>query len=86
MRHEALFTFHTPEARIIAASLIPESDGNKDGRSCGVCRLGCDDFLEIRIRAEDLTALRAAINTWLRLVQIAEEMVLTTKKATMTNE
>ena len=86
MRHEASFTFQTQDADIISASLTPESDTDKDGRSFGLCRKVSDDSLEIQIKAEDLTALRAALNTWLRLVQIAEEMVLTTKKASVTNE
>ena len=86
MRHEALFTFHTQDAPIIAASLMPESDTHAGGRTWGECSVRDEASLAIHIHAEDLTALRAALNTWLRLVQIADEMVQTTKKAGTTNE
>ncbi|MGV8107987.1 KEOPS complex subunit Pcc1 [Methanospirillum sp.] len=86
MMHEAVFTFQTKDAGIIAASLIPESDTEEMGRSYCECTKISDTAFEIHIQAQDLIALRAALNTWLRLVQIAEEMVQTTKKAGTTNE
>jgi len=86
MIHKTSFLFHTPDAQIIAASLIPDSESGEEGRSHGECRVTTNGSLEIQIRADDLSALRAALNTWLRLVQIAEEMVQTTKKAGTTNE
>ena len=86
MIHEASFVFSTPDAPLIAASLMPESESEPVGRSCGRCMIRDDMTLTIEIRAEDLTAFRAAVNTWLRLVQIAEEMVQTTKKAGTTNK
>jgi KEOPS complex subunit Pcc1 len=86
MKHEAVFTFDTSDAGVIAASLAPESDAGEIGRSRGSVHAVSDNSLQIRIQADDLTALRAALNTWLRLVQIAEEMVQTTKKAGRTNE
>ncbi|MDD1723640.1 MAG: hypothetical protein LUQ07_00775 [Methanospirillum sp.] len=81
MRHEASFCFYTKDATIIAASLIPESDETPDGRSWGTCRIISPEKLEIRIQADDITALRASLNSWLRLVQIAEEMVQTTGRS-----
>ena len=84
--HEAIFTFDSPDAGIIVASLIPESETDGTGRSCGKIRKTSESSFKIDIQADDLTALRAALNTWLRLVQIAEEMVQTTKKAGRTNE
>ncbi|HOJ96156.1 MAG TPA: KEOPS complex subunit Pcc1 [Methanospirillum sp.] len=86
MKHEAVFTFDTPDAGVIAASLVPESDNGEIGRSRGSVHAVSDTSFQIQIQADDLTALRAALNTWLRLVQIAEEMVQTTKKAGRTNE
>jgi len=85
MIHKAIFTFETPDAGIIAASLKPESD-KEEGRAWGMCRALSNTSFEIHVNAEDLTSLRAALNTWLRLVQIAEEMVQRTKKAGTTNE
>lgn len=84
--HEAIFSFDTPEAGVIVASLIPESETDGAGRSWGTIQAISESSFDIHIQADDLTALRAALNTWLRLVQIAEEMVQTTKKAGRTNE
>ncbi|ABD41992.1 conserved hypothetical protein [Methanospirillum hungatei JF-1] len=86
MMHEAIFTFETPDTGVIVRSLLPEAETDGAGRSWGTITETSESSFEIRIRAEDLTALRAALNTWLRLVQIAEEMVQTTKKAGRTNE
>ncbi len=86
MKHEAVFTFTTPNAAVIGACLLPESDTGEIGRTTGCVRSVTDTSFEIHITAEDLTALRAALNTWLRLVQTADEMVQTTKKAGRTNE
>ena len=86
MRHEAVFTFETPDAGVIAASLYPESDSGEEGRSHGQVKVISESSFKIHILADDLTALRAALNTWLRLVQVSEEMVQTTKKAGRTNE
>ena len=34
-----------------------------------------DGFIRLKIRGEDVVSLRAALNTWIRLVKIAFEMV-----------
>lgn len=86
MKHEATFDIETPDAEILASSIIPESDSDPGGRSMGRCTLLSSDILRVEIRAEDLTALRAALNSWLRLIQIADEMVRTTKKPGETNQ
>ncbi|NLV25826.1 MAG: hypothetical protein GXY48_01445 [Methanomicrobiales archaeon] len=86
MKHEAVFTFHSPDAGVIAASLIPESDTEPAQRTFGQCKTINDSVFTVNIGAEDLTALRAALNSWLRLVQIADEMVQTTKKVGTTND
>ena len=77
--HEASFLFKSSFAQFIAAAIIPESDTDPSGRSTGLCTLENDDSLEIHITAVDLTALRAALNSWLRLVQVADEMVMIIK-------
>lgn len=86
MIHEAFFTFDTPDAEIIVATLKPESDASEEGKSRGLAKAVSNSSFEIHVQAEDLTALRAVLNTWLRLVQVSEEMVQTTKKAGRTNE
>jgi KEOPS complex subunit Pcc1 len=35
----------------------------------------CDDGLRLELRGTDIVSLRAALNTWMRLVKIAFEMV-----------
>jgi len=84
--HEATFSFDTPDAGVIVASLIPESETDGTGRTQGTIKKISEQSFEIHIQADDLTALRAALNSWLRLVQISEEMVQTTKKAGRTND
>ena len=86
MKHEAVFEIQTPDAEILASSIIPESDSSPGGRSMGRCILLSSDSLRVEIGAEDLTALRAALNSWLRLIQIADEIVRTTKKPGETKE
>jgi len=74
--HDASFVFRTGHAFIIGSSISPESDVDVTGRTSGSCNISSRDSLEIHINAGDLTALRAVLNTWLRLVQIADEMVM----------
>jgi len=74
--HDGSFTFRTGHAFIIGASISPESDSDLTERTSGSCNVCAGDCLEIHIKALDLTALRAALNTWLRLVQIADEMIM----------
>lgn len=63
-------------ARAIARSLRPELDDLADDRSTTrLERAGRD--LELAIDAADLVALRAATNTWLGLVQVAERVAET---------
>ena len=38
-----------------------------------------DECIEISIHAADLPALRAALNSWLRLIQVASEMIDSTQ-------
>lgn len=35
----------------------------------------CDDGLRLELRGTDIVSLRAALNTWMRLVKITFEMV-----------
>ena len=72
--HEAVFSavYGTPEqARRVEQALRPEvGDIDGDRTSVGLAREG--DSLEVAVRATDLTALRAGLNTWLGLVGVAE--------------
>jgi KEOPS complex subunit Pcc1 len=73
--HEAVFTFEYPSserARRVSNAIAPELGDIDDERSrvTGECA-GCE--LTLTVEAQDLIALRAALNTWLSLVRVAEQ-------------
>ncbi|MDL5361678.1 KEOPS complex subunit Pcc1 [Halalkalicoccus sp. NIPERK01] len=72
--HDAYIRFEYPDqrrARLVERSIRPELDDLADERSsAAVSRDGAT--LSVRIGAEDLVALRAATNTWLTLLEVAE--------------
>lgn len=72
--HEAVLSFEypgEPRARIVAGALAPEVGDLDETRStAAVSRDG--DVVRVRVLADDLVALRAAINGWSRLVATAE--------------
>lgn len=72
--HEAIFRFSTVHAVSIHAALSPELSDEVNPRSRTSCELEGDDVLLLKIEADDLPALRAALNMALRLVNIADEM------------
>ena len=71
-KNKADFVFKTPYAEEIYKSLKPEDDDM--GRSCSMVSLKDVNTLVLSVEAEDVSALRAALNTWLRLIIIAEDM------------
>ncbi|ABN57600.1 MULTISPECIES: KEOPS complex subunit Pcc1 [Methanoculleus] len=73
MTHTARFRFATPDARALYLSVCQEM-GDVGDRSSVRVRLADDDMLVLEVTASDIPALRAALNTWLRLVTIAVEM------------
>jgi len=72
--HEALFRFSTEHAVPIYAALSPELKDEVNQRSTTSCHLEGDTVLLLRIEADDIPALRAALNMALRLVNVADEM------------
>ena len=72
MRHEATFRFVTPRAPTLYAALAPEVEDL--GRSRATVTLEEARSLVLHAEADDIPALRAALNTWLRLINIANEM------------
>lgn len=77
--HEAIFRIESPNAAIICEVLKPEEEEDYSGRTQGICTRYAENILEVSIRASDLSALRAALNTWLRLIQVSSEMINRTK-------
>ncbi|MEA2034434.1 MAG: KEOPS complex subunit Pcc1 [Euryarchaeota archaeon] len=73
MKHEATFRFESESAYFLYDAVKPELEG-VSGRSVADVWPEGDRILVIRVCAEDVSALRAALNTWLRLINIAKEM------------
>ena len=72
--HEALFRFTTPHAGRIYRAIEPELSDELNPRSTAQCWLDGTDTLILKVEAQDTAALRAALNMYLRLVNVAEEM------------
>lgn len=72
--HEATFRFSTSRARNILAALGPELSEEVNPRSQTRCWLEGEETLVLTIEAQDIASLRAALNMFLRLVNVADEM------------
>jgi KEOPS complex subunit Pcc1 len=72
--HNAIFRFSTDHAVSIHAALLPELNDEVNPRSTTNCWLEGHTVLLLRIEADDIPALRAALNMALRLVNVAYEM------------
>ena len=76
-RHETTLLFEYDDsrvARLIAASVGQEVGEIDDGRSQTTLERD-GETVTLRIDAADLIALRAAINTWCSLIDVAEASV-----------
>jgi KEOPS complex subunit Pcc1 len=74
MKQTAVFSVRSGRAREIYRALAPES-GEIGQRSEVKVTLDAGDLLVLSVVAEDIPALRAALNMWLRLVSVAGEML-----------
>ena len=74
MKHTAVFSCRSARAPEIYRSLTPEI-GEINPRTEVRVFLEGDDLLVISVAADDVPALRAALNMWLRLVSVAAEML-----------
>ncbi|MCX6677757.1 MAG: KEOPS complex subunit Pcc1 [Methanothrix sp.] len=73
MKGCAELVFVSNHAQEIYLALAPELD---DELHRSNVMLGLEDgSIRLKIRGEDTVSLRAALNTWIRLVKIAFEMV-----------
>ena len=73
MKGCAEFVFESAHAKEIYQALAPELE---DELHRSNVLLGLEDgSIRLKIRGEDTVSLRAALNTWIRLVKIAFEMV-----------
>ena len=73
MKGSAEIVFESFHAGMIYRALAPELDDELH-RSNVELILG-EGSIILKIRGEDAVSLRAALNTWIRLVKIAFEMV-----------
>jgi len=72
--HEATFRFSTSHAQKILSALAPELCDEVNTRSHTRCWLEGQETLVLAIKAQDIASLRAALNMFLRLVSVADEM------------
>lgn len=81
MKLFAEFTFETETAETIYRAVLPELNDNFSERSAIGLSLENANKLVLSIKAEDAVSLRSALNTWLRLIQIAQEILEATDNA-----
>ena len=73
-RHEAVFRFTSDHAEQIYRTLGPELPDTVNPRSATRCELEGTDTLVLIVEADDTSSLRAALNMYLRLVNVADEV------------
>ena len=71
----ATLKVRTSHAKTILASISPEA-GREIPRTKIMAEAG-PDHVVLKVEASDLAAMRAALNSYLRWMQIAEEMSIT---------
>jgi KEOPS complex subunit Pcc1 len=74
MEHNAVFRFTGPDITKVYQAIAPEITGEVNARSQARCWIEAPDTLVLSVRASDIGALRASLNMWLRLVNVAKEM------------
>ena len=73
MTHSAVFRCATPYADSIYRAVILENEEINPRSRITVRREG-DETVVLEVEADDIAALRAALNMWLRLLSVAAEM------------
>ena len=81
MKLFAEFTFETETAETIYRAVLPELSESFSERSVIDLSLEDKNRLVLSVKAEDVVSLRSALNTWLRLIQIAQEILEVTNEA-----
>jgi KEOPS complex subunit Pcc1 len=77
----AEFIFETETAETIYRALLPELDDKYSDRSAIGLSLEDTNKLVLSVKAEDAVSLRSALNTWFRLIQIAQEVLEATAES-----
>jgi len=81
LKLSAEFTFETETAEKIYQAVLPELNDNFSERSRIGLSLEGADSLVLTVKADDAVSLRSALNTWFRLIQIAQEVLEVTSEA-----
>lgn len=81
MKLFAEFIFESETAETVYRAVLPELDDNFSQRSAIGLSLEDANELLLSVKAEDAVSLRSALNTWFRLIQIAQEVLETTSEA-----
>ncbi|AAM32324.1 MULTISPECIES: KEOPS complex subunit Pcc1 [Methanosarcina] len=81
MKLSAEFTFETDTAEQIYQAVLPELNESFSERSKIGLTLEDSNKLVLTVKAEDTVSLRSALNTWFRLIQIAQEVLEVTSEA-----
>lgn len=74
MNHSARFVFETLHAEKLYAALSPEA-GSDPGEKSQVQLEYDDASLTLCVLAEDVSAMRASLNMWLRLINVSLEIL-----------
>ena len=85
MNFKAEFVFETDDACSIYESILPEIETPVSDRSI-VEMSNNDSCLILTVETEDVVSMRSALNTWLRLVQVAHEVSQTTGNAVVSDK
>ncbi|MDD1677908.1 MAG: hypothetical protein LUO93_01830 [Methanomicrobiales archaeon] len=72
--HEAIFRVEHPHARLLFKALKPEEKDENGPRTATRVWLEGESVLVLSVQASDIPALRATLNMWLRLINVAYEM------------
>ena len=84
MEATAESVFETDRALLIYRSLMPEIETTVTERSEISLQL-LENRLTLKVTASDLTSLRSTMNTWLRLIQVAYEVLGHTRMELQSN-
>ena len=80
MKFKAEFVFETDDACFIYEAILPEIETPVSDRSI-VEMSNMDSCLILTVETDDVVSMRSALNTWLRLIQVAYEVSQTTDNA-----
>ncbi|KKG10234.1 KEOPS complex subunit Pcc1 [Methanosarcina sp. 2.H.A.1B.4] len=80
MKLSAEFTFETETVEKIYQAVLPELNDNFSERSRIGLSLEGTNCLVLTVKADDAVSLRSALNTWFRLIQIAQEVLKVTSE------